>query len=274
MQYFRVKNFKKYQAPNTPLWIKLFHEIWLDYQFQSLNDSDKLLFIGILSVAGQLGNSIPSDMGWLRKRLLSPMRQSSISNLMVSGLIELINENNDIEIVAESVRTPRVEKNRVKKTIPKGMGDSKPIPPKIDRFSPEFRVSEAIEKFIHDFLDSSRPTEGPGHYNRIVKWLPQVKALLDGGQGAEIKATLLWLEEKNCWSYWKTRISDIGKFCSFFSDMQVERKNPVKKESILEVGRRNKIGGVSSGGLIDYSEEAQEIAHQQYLKTHKLTKPD
>lgn len=73
MQFFRVRNFEKFQhyADRRPPWIKLYRDLWDDPRFFRLSDSDRYLLIGLFVLASQHENKVSSDQKWLKAQLLT-----------------------------------------------------------------------------------------------------------------------------------------------------------------------------------------------------------
>jgi hypothetical protein len=93
-QYFRIRNFVKYQhyKNRRPPWVKLYRDLWQDPSFFSLSDHNKLSTIGLLTIASETDNKIPLDGKWIRSRL-SISKAPDFNALFASGFIEPIEDN-------------------------------------------------------------------------------------------------------------------------------------------------------------------------------------
>lgn len=76
-EYISVKNFERFQhyKKRKPPWIKLYWDLWEDYQFTHLSDASKLLLIGLFGMASRYDNKIPNDPNYIKNtlRLESPI---------------------------------------------------------------------------------------------------------------------------------------------------------------------------------------------------------
>lgn len=92
MDYFKVKNFDKYQpkrnGKNAP-WIRLHHNWNHDSAIGQLHDSHKAHWVGLLCIAHTENNQIPYDPVWIKKRgcFSSNVKLELFEKL---GLIEII----------------------------------------------------------------------------------------------------------------------------------------------------------------------------------------
>ena len=71
MQYFAVRNFEKYQHGHVRnySWVKIHKCLLDDYDFMTLPDGMKWVFIGLILLAGRGGNRLPLDSEYLRIKL-------------------------------------------------------------------------------------------------------------------------------------------------------------------------------------------------------------
>jgi len=71
LNYFRVKNFEKFQhyKERNPPWIKIHRSIFEDYEFSCLQDASKLHLVLIWLLASQCDNQLPADPEWLKRKL-------------------------------------------------------------------------------------------------------------------------------------------------------------------------------------------------------------
>lgn len=115
-QFFRVKNFEKYQpkrnGKNAP-WIRLYHGWNLDAKVGDLHDSHKAHWIGILSMCHTEDNRVPYSNTWVKKRGLfnSPVK---LELFMELGLIEILDDKVLPVSVPESPGERKKEKEKEK----------------------------------------------------------------------------------------------------------------------------------------------------------------
>jgi hypothetical protein len=79
VRYLSIKNYERYQhykskindtaTPSTPTWIKLHRSVLNDYEFNCLDDVQRLHLILIWLLASQLRNRIPDDAKWVRQQI-------------------------------------------------------------------------------------------------------------------------------------------------------------------------------------------------------------
>ena len=78
MQFFKVKNFDKYQgdkrkSASNPSWvapwIKIYHSMLDNFEFSELSEEDRFFLIGIFLLANRFKNKIPSDQRRLKHQL-------------------------------------------------------------------------------------------------------------------------------------------------------------------------------------------------------------
>lgn len=95
LQYFRIKNWEKYQSRDhkkSMPWFKLYTGVFDDAKIMNLGDNHKLVWIGLLISAAQGGNELP----WSSRRLRSKLGFSCFVNLDLFeslGLIERYQHN-------------------------------------------------------------------------------------------------------------------------------------------------------------------------------------
>lgn len=89
MDYLSLKNLRKYQhySHRNPPWIKLYREFWTDYTVRSLTPLQRLLFLGLMTLAAELENQIPHDARYLSDRLGLKVAETDISTLLSSTLL-------------------------------------------------------------------------------------------------------------------------------------------------------------------------------------------
>ncbi len=99
---FAVKNFDRFQhyKDRSPPWIKLYNELFDDYEFSALPDALKGQLILIWLLASRMDNRIPYDAAWVSKRI-SSTEPVDLDELLARGFI--------VEHDAETARGKREE---------------------------------------------------------------------------------------------------------------------------------------------------------------------
>lgn len=111
MNFFRIKNYEKYQGTRTgdgKPWIKLHKKLRHDWAYGQLHDSHKAAFVHLLLTADEVNNRFPCDSRALRKQLV----------LNSNVKIEVFEKVGLIEIIVDPSQTkklPRIDKNRLDK---------------------------------------------------------------------------------------------------------------------------------------------------------------
>jgi hypothetical protein len=117
MRILRIRNFEKYQhrikTQNAP-WIKLYVKLLCDIDFLKLDVDARYLYIGLLILAAETGNSTVNDPAYLCHRLAIERSRFNLTPLFRSGLL------------CASERTIRreIEREREKPKKGDGEGDS------------------------------------------------------------------------------------------------------------------------------------------------------
>lgn len=89
MRILRIKNYEKYQnhRAKDPRWVKLYRSVLTDHAFLKLDPTSRYIYIGLLILASETGNSIVNDVTYLCHRLAIPAPQLDLKPLICSGLI-------------------------------------------------------------------------------------------------------------------------------------------------------------------------------------------
>jgi hypothetical protein len=113
MQYFKVKNFEKYQhyKDRRPPWIKLYRDIWQDTNFYKISDRSKLSYIGLLTIASELQNNIPFDPQWIKARL-ALSKVPNLKCLYENGFIENVEKGKDLLLATRYARDRDRDRDR------------------------------------------------------------------------------------------------------------------------------------------------------------------
>ena len=100
-QFFRVKNFEKYQhyADRSPPWIKLYNSILDSYSYYKLSDTSRSHLIAIMLLASRTNNKLPYDEKWIRETIRAKSRVM-LQPIFDADFLEFIdepnNKNNDL----------------------------------------------------------------------------------------------------------------------------------------------------------------------------------
>jgi len=90
--YIRVRNYEKFQAfkRRRPVWVKLHRDLWISPPFITLEDTTKLLYLGLTTIASE-EDHIPNDIEFLYKRLaISPdIVEKGVQHLAKAGLVSV-----------------------------------------------------------------------------------------------------------------------------------------------------------------------------------------
>ena len=108
MHFLSVKNLSKFQhyKKRSPPWIKLYRDFWTDYTLTQCGPIERLLFLGLCSLASELENTIPADTKYLSARLnfqvtqkmiecLSPMIARYADSTLTIPVLEVDSHNPD-----------------------------------------------------------------------------------------------------------------------------------------------------------------------------------
>jgi hypothetical protein len=135
MRILRIRNFEKYQhrikTQNAP-WIKLYTKLLCDIDFLKLDVDARYLYIGLLILASETGNSTVNDPSYLCHRLAIDRSRFNLTPLFRSGLL------------VASQSTIRREREREREKPKKGdrEGDNAATPPK-----PQLSRRDKLELF-------------------------------------------------------------------------------------------------------------------------------
>ena len=69
VKYLEVVNLDKYQhyqSGRETIWVKVYLKIVRDYKFKQLNNSERWLFVGLITMAVECSNSVPYDALYVR----------------------------------------------------------------------------------------------------------------------------------------------------------------------------------------------------------------
>lgn len=89
MRILRVKNYEKYQnhRSKNPSWIKLYRSLLTDLAFMKLDIESRYLYIGLLILASETGNTTVNDASYLGLRLAIDPTRLDLKPLFRSGLL-------------------------------------------------------------------------------------------------------------------------------------------------------------------------------------------
>lgn len=70
-EYLQVPSWSTYQhyRNRSPGWIKLYLQLWDNYEFSSMPDATKAHLVGIWRIAATTDNKIPKDPDWIAQRV-------------------------------------------------------------------------------------------------------------------------------------------------------------------------------------------------------------
>jgi len=86
MEYFKIKNFEKYQhyKNRRPPWIKLYNDLLDDYEYCQLPDASKSHLAAIMLLASRYDNKIPYDEKWIAEKISA---KSEINISLLGGFV-------------------------------------------------------------------------------------------------------------------------------------------------------------------------------------------
>ncbi len=89
MRILRIKNYEKYQnhRAKDPRWVKLYRSVLTDQAFIKLDPVSRYVYLGLVILASETGNSIVNDVPYLCHRLAMNATQLNLKPLICSGLI-------------------------------------------------------------------------------------------------------------------------------------------------------------------------------------------
>jgi len=114
MNYFKVKNYQKYQhyKERNPVWIKLYNAILTDYEFTLLSDKAKYQLIAINLLASRYQNKVPYDAKWIAQQI-SASDKIDLDELEKLGFI--IPYEDASKMLADCYQNASIEKSREEK---------------------------------------------------------------------------------------------------------------------------------------------------------------
>ena len=138
MRILRIKNYEKYQnhRAKDPRWVKLYRSVLTDHAFLKLDPTSRYIYIGLLILASETGNSIVNDVTYLCHRLAIPAPQLDLKPLICSGLIVAsLRTIQRQKSVSETETETETEKSRVEsasaplpKVVSKPKAVKRPLP--------------------------------------------------------------------------------------------------------------------------------------------------
>lgn len=90
MKYLSVKNFERFQhyRDRRPPWIKLYVELFDDYEFTSLPDATRYHLLGIWVLASKTDNKIPEDARYIQSAIRATGRVDLAALVCAGWLVE------------------------------------------------------------------------------------------------------------------------------------------------------------------------------------------
>lgn len=88
--YISVKNWEQFQQykDRDPKWIKLWRDLLVDYEFDSLTEIQQIHLVKIWLLAAKLGNKIPNDSVWIARQI-GAKSKVDLKQLLNSGYLAL-----------------------------------------------------------------------------------------------------------------------------------------------------------------------------------------
>lgn len=137
MEYFRIKNWEKYQHRDASRygrmpWIKLHTSMLTDQKIYNMTPLEGWTWVNLLLLTGEIGNKIPLDVPWLRARL--PLARShkalDLAYLWKLGLIEEWTAGLDLEQTKTKTKTLHAGASAPAQNPPKKYDPHPKSPPK------------------------------------------------------------------------------------------------------------------------------------------------
>lgn len=127
MQYFRVKNYEKFQhySKRNPPWIRLYVDLLNadDIAYTNLSDAHKLHLIHIWLLASRHQNRIPLDEKWLQRRL-NVTEKINLKPLFDAGFLVICGDASTAQASCNTTLPPETETETEEQST-----DNPPNPP-------------------------------------------------------------------------------------------------------------------------------------------------
>ena len=212
MEYFRVKNFEKFQfhKRENPPWIRLYCDILNDYSFSLMTDSAKSLLPFVWIIASKCRNRVPFDCDWVKNRI-GLKRKPNLKELVKYGFIEII--DTDTKSRAQKVeareetdeqRTAETEQQTLYRENPRARhGPDRPEkkpPPDESRGECESGGDFALAKKMRDrFFERDSKFSGGKNLDSWARVIRRMREL-DGYTRQEIWDMFEWANADPFWS--------------------------------------------------------------------------
>jgi hypothetical protein len=201
MRILRIRNFEKYQdrmkTKNAP-WIKLYTKLLCDIDFLKLDVEARYLYVGLLILAAETGNSTVNDPAYLCHRLAIERTRFNLTPLFRSGLLlasertirrerERENRERDREGEREGEGSVRGEAVQVAKQPSRQLTDDEWLQTKV-RSNPAYtnlNIDQELGKM--DAWLSTRPQKQKTR-RFIINWLNRAEKPVNGLQADPMKA--------------------------------------------------------------------------------------
>ena len=149
--YFKVNDLEKHQhyKDRNPPWIKLYNDIFDDYNFGCLQDASKYHLVAIRLLASRTENKMPYDPDWVSKRINAD-KPVDLDVILKAGFISKINSLGGAinpladykqNAIPETETETETEKRKEKIKKKKSRGASAP-----EIYTPEFEIFWSIWK--------------------------------------------------------------------------------------------------------------------------------
>lgn len=112
--FFSVRNFNTFQhyKDRNPAWIKLYNAVLDDHAFAQLPDDTKWHLVAIWLLASRYDNQIPSDPGWVARRI-EAKTLIRFDLILSSGFIEVHGDASKLLATCPECASPEKSRGRV-----------------------------------------------------------------------------------------------------------------------------------------------------------------
>lgn len=131
MAILKIKSLEKYQhyKDRDMIWFKWRVDALQDYSFSQLTDSQKWIFIGLISLACKCKNAVPYDTEWIRKQISnSKCIKKDIEALIASSLLAVCYQDAS-PIREEEIREEEIREEKKDSAEPQSVSTPPEAPP-------------------------------------------------------------------------------------------------------------------------------------------------
>lgn len=205
MRILRIKNYEKYQnhRAKDPRWVKLYRTILTDQAFIRLDPVSRYIYIGLVILASETGNSIVNDVPYLCHRLAIPATQLNLKPLICSGLIvaslRTIQRQKSLSETETEKSRDRVETETeaevMKAAAPSVLSrlENFSITPDIEAWAAKEEIS-SVHAYLEEFKDYWRTVGGKRKSGQEIKDWPAAfkNRLRDLKKSGKLKTVNVW----------------------------------------------------------------------------------